>query len=308
MTRPNLINAETLCCIARLGTFQAAAEHLFTTQPAVSARMKELEQALGTKLFHRRGRGLELTMEARRFVERVEPLLRAVEGVFTEANTQNMGGTVRVGLGDISMTWFAGIVSDLRKTLPRIAYEVEMDLAGNLRQRLEAGKLDMMIMAGRLNDEHLVCEPIGSTRMLWVVSAGMMRDEKGNRRTAEYIMRNSTLWTVPRTSAFYTEGLRRARRMGVNLDNICTCNRIAGMIQMVEQGSGFARLPEIMVQDQLRRGELVILDPKLPVSNLEFTIAYHRDDDQPIVRLVTQAAQRMGRRALEASQKSGGTQ
>lgn len=96
--------------------------------------------------------------------------------------------------------------------------------------------------------------------------------------------------------------------MGVNLDNICTCNRIAGMIQMVEQGSGFARLPEIMVQDQLRRGELVILDPKLPVSNLEFTIAYHRDDDQPIVRLVTQAAQRMGRRALEASQKSGGTQ
>ena len=47
MARLNLVNAETLCWIARLGTFTAAAERLFTTQSAVSARMRELEQSLG---------------------------------------------------------------------------------------------------------------------------------------------------------------------------------------------------------------------------------------------------------------------
>ena len=47
MRRLSLTNLETLCWIARLGTFTAAAERLNTTQPAVSNRVKELEQAIG---------------------------------------------------------------------------------------------------------------------------------------------------------------------------------------------------------------------------------------------------------------------
>jgi len=38
---------ETLCWIARLGSFTAAAERLNTTQPAISKRVKELEEAIG---------------------------------------------------------------------------------------------------------------------------------------------------------------------------------------------------------------------------------------------------------------------
>src|SRR3546814_18720347 len=47
---------ETLLWIARLGTFAAAAERLNTTQPAISARVGELENHLGTVLFRREGR------------------------------------------------------------------------------------------------------------------------------------------------------------------------------------------------------------------------------------------------------------
>src|SRR3546814_14165126 len=45
---------ETLLWIARLGTFAAAAERLNTTQPAISARVRELENHLGTVLFRDR--------------------------------------------------------------------------------------------------------------------------------------------------------------------------------------------------------------------------------------------------------------
>ena len=47
---------ETLLWIARLGTFAAAAARLNTTQPAISARVRELESHLGTALFRREGR------------------------------------------------------------------------------------------------------------------------------------------------------------------------------------------------------------------------------------------------------------
>ena len=53
MRRLSLVNLETLCWIARLGTFTAAAQRLNTTQPAVSKRVRELEQALRVQLFRR---------------------------------------------------------------------------------------------------------------------------------------------------------------------------------------------------------------------------------------------------------------
>ena len=147
MPRPNLVNAETLCMIAKLGSFRAAAERLYTSQPAVSARMRELEQSLGFALFEKRGRRLELTVPARRFVERVEPLLLAVEDAFTDAEAvTNAAGTVRIGMGVISMTWFSRVVPELRRALPRVSYEIELDLAVKLQEHLASGALDELTL------------------------------------------------------------------------------------------------------------------------------------------------------------------
>ena len=65
MSRPTMSQLETLCWIARLGTFTAAAERVHTTQSAVSARMRELETALGVEVFHHLGRRAELTVGGR---------------------------------------------------------------------------------------------------------------------------------------------------------------------------------------------------------------------------------------------------
>ena len=47
--------------VADTGSFSAAAERLFLTQPAVSKRIAQLEQQLGTRLFDRVGRRIRLT-------------------------------------------------------------------------------------------------------------------------------------------------------------------------------------------------------------------------------------------------------
>ena len=75
MSRVTIVNLETLCWIARLGSFTAAAERLNTTQPAISKRVKDLEDGLGVSLFHRQGRRMELTIQGRDLVQRAQPLL-----------------------------------------------------------------------------------------------------------------------------------------------------------------------------------------------------------------------------------------
>ena len=58
MRKLAIYHLETLAWIARLGTFRAAAERLNTTQPAISARVREIESQLGIEIFRREGRGV----------------------------------------------------------------------------------------------------------------------------------------------------------------------------------------------------------------------------------------------------------
>jgi len=69
---------------ARHLNFTHAAEEMHVTHGAVSQRIKRLEEDLGTPLFRRSGRGMLLTDEGRRLLERV----RAAIGEITEGVEQ----------------------------------------------------------------------------------------------------------------------------------------------------------------------------------------------------------------------------
>lgn len=50
-----------LCTVVDMGGVHRAAEHLFVSQPVVSAHLRSLQERLGAELFYRDGRGLRLT-------------------------------------------------------------------------------------------------------------------------------------------------------------------------------------------------------------------------------------------------------
>ena len=76
---PPLRNLRAFCAAARQGSFKFAADELCLTPSAVSHQMKELEAALGLRLFERKTRSLELTTAGLRLLEEVEPLLEALD-------------------------------------------------------------------------------------------------------------------------------------------------------------------------------------------------------------------------------------
>ena len=63
---PPLKNLRAFCAAARQGSFKFAADELCLTPSAVSHQMKELEAALGLRLFERKTRSLELTSAGHR--------------------------------------------------------------------------------------------------------------------------------------------------------------------------------------------------------------------------------------------------
>lgn len=63
------VQIECFLCVAKHLNFSKAAEYLYISQPVLSRRIARLEQELGTELFDRGGRSLELTEDGKRFQE-----------------------------------------------------------------------------------------------------------------------------------------------------------------------------------------------------------------------------------------------
>lgn len=291
MRKPNLVHLETLCWIARLGTFTAAADRLHIAQSAVSARIKALERALGAAIFQHRGQRAELTAEGRQIVRRSELLLQEADRFYGEVGElQNAAGVIRLGLGDLSMTWFADLMVHLQRELPRLSYEIDLDLAINLRHKLEHGDLDLVVLTGRLQDAHLITAPLAATRFVWVMSPALQHRDR-RKATRDELLTNNRLWCAPRPSSIHTLAIESLRAVGANLENVNTCNRLPGMVELVLRGNGLGLVPEPLVAEKLRKQELIRV-PGLPAIPMDLSIACLQGQAQPIIRHIMDAAVR----------------
>jgi LysR family glycine cleavage system transcriptional activator len=78
---PPLIAARSFEAAARHGSFQRAAQELHVTPTAISHQVKRLEEYLGTQLFVRKNRTVDLTEDGRALAARLDELFSALEDV-----------------------------------------------------------------------------------------------------------------------------------------------------------------------------------------------------------------------------------
>ncbi|WP_257884778.1 LysR family transcriptional regulator [Variovorax sp. RO1] len=81
MLRITFRQLEAFHWAATLGSVNAAARHLFVSQPAITARVRELEGILGHALFARSQQGVQLTPTGVELFQHVQQLLEAGEEV-----------------------------------------------------------------------------------------------------------------------------------------------------------------------------------------------------------------------------------
>lgn len=291
MARVTLVNLETLCCIAKLGTFAAAAEKMHASQPAISARIRDMETAMGVELFRRQGRRMELTQQGRELVDMVEPLLHRLHGaVGAIDNAAAMTGTVRIGAGEFAaLSWFPAFMSRLRERMPRVTWHVDVDLTASMADKLKAGKLDVALLAGPLVAPDIRTASVGRVSMTWVGAPGLLDGELANASPKD-LLQSQAIWSLTPPSASHTMTQSSLGELGVVPEAISTCNHTVALIAIVVAGAGVALVPEILVRGHLAKSELVRLLPDVPSAELEFVIAWHGAAEQPTVRAVVDLA------------------
>jgi DNA-binding transcriptional LysR family regulator len=273
--------------ITRLGSFAAAAEKLHTTQSAVSARIKELEESLGVTLFNRVHGGIALTTAGRALVPLAEEAL-AISATIKSAigSKTKLSGMLRIGVGEIvALTWFPTMLTRLSSTYPAIEVELVIDLTVNLNRMLIDGQLDTAFVVDA-SSPHVIGQSVGRTPIRWMASpaVGLRGDADADQLAKQPII------TLSRDSHLHGQILNWFDRRGLRPKLIHGCNSVTAMISLTRTGCGIGVLPVALVEGELNRKELAILDLAPPVDHYEFFVVRDRRVTDPTILLISELA------------------
>jgi LysR family carnitine catabolism transcriptional activator len=103
MIYPSLTKLRSFAAVAASGSFRKASAKLNLSQPALSAHIRGLEEALGAPLFHRTTRTVRLTSDGERFLVRTRRALDEIESGMLELRDRVESQRGRVTIACVPM-------------------------------------------------------------------------------------------------------------------------------------------------------------------------------------------------------------
>ncbi|KAA0017194.1 LysR family transcriptional regulator [Salinicola corii] len=110
-----------LVAVADRGSIRAAARHIGRSESAVSHLLKDLERRLGRTLLERKGRGIELTPLALRYVSRLREPFQHIDQATTEFVAEPLTHHVVLTLPPVLATlWLVPAITAFEQALPEV--------------------------------------------------------------------------------------------------------------------------------------------------------------------------------------------
>lgn len=278
---------ETFLYSARLRSFNAAAVQLHTTQSAVSKRVAELEQQMGSPLLLRSARGLHLTQTGRRLL----PLAEQAQALWTRIDQEFAAGEIlrgsfRVGVTElIALTWLTHLIQRAQEEHPDVTLEPVVDAGVRLFDRLAAQQIDVCIMPGTFWGSDYTTVKVGQVEELWVVSPRLQvpRALKPHEFADYPVIEEST---GASKKMFYEEW--RARQ-GYRFGKVLHTNSTTLLRDLTVRGFGISQLSREYVGEDLKAGRLrVVRTEKLP--SMVYSAVYRTDTATPALRRIVELA------------------
>ncbi len=277
-----LAHIEGFLEVARRGNLSRAAEAIFVSQPALTARLHALERELGEPLFVRTRRGMRLTDAGRAFLPYAERAVRALregEVALREARSASAGRLVLGAAPAVSTYWLPGVLQRFASAHPGIEVAVRTGHSEDMLQLLLRDEVQLAIVRSlrhpeidsiRLYEEELVLvvapgHPFTSRRSVSVAEVG------GDR-----------LILFDRTSSYTELTHTMFLRAGVTPREVMELDNIEAAKKMVEQRLGVALLPRTAVAREAAAGSLRLVPVRDGQAVKMAIVALRRRDAGPL--------------------------
>ncbi len=277
--------------VAKLGHLTRAAEELATSQSAVSAQIRQLEERIGQSLFAREGRRLILTDTGQLVVAYADNIFGLGQEMLGRLQGRSAGVT-RLRVGSVATlsrnyqeNWIRPALAD-----PALVLTLESGLLEGLLARLMQHQLDVVLANETVPadpDRPLHCRFLGSQSISLVGPASKWVSQ--SLRIPEDL--DGVDIALP--------GQRHALR--AQFDALCATAGVSprlraevddmAMLRLIARDSGWlAVLPEVVVQDELRTGILVVVGHSTALQERFYAITTpHRHRIEVLEQLLARA-------------------
>jgi LysR family hydrogen peroxide-inducible transcriptional activator len=234
------------CAVARSGSFTKAASLEGIAQPSLSEQISRLEQSLGSKLFDRLGRGVQLTEAGRALLPEAQNILRQVNGARTKVESLRQGVAGRLVIGcipTITPYFLAPNLPDFAESFPDVELRLIEETTPALVEMLQGGDIDLAVISPPVTNPDMVCSDLFREPILVAinpdhplarersVSLSRLKDEKLLLLKEGHCFRDNALTVCSRSRAMF--------------GNTFETNQFSSILSLVAAGFGVSLVPRM---------------------------------------------------------------
>lgn len=270
--------------------FGRAAARLHLAQPALSQQIRQLERELGSPLFARSTRRVELTEAGLLLQSRARAILALVERAADEQAQLSAGrlGTVGIGfIGTATYDVLPGVARRLRAGLP----DLRLDLRGEmLTPELVAAvldhSLDVALVRPPADSAGLHVVPLREERLVAALRADDPRARAAEIDLAQLAAEPFIAHPARQLSAMHQSLLDTCRAAGFEPREIIEVRETSTLVTFVAAGLGVALVPESV--RSLGIDGVAYLPLTLPSATIDLVMVTREAETTPGVRRVAE--------------------
>ncbi|MGB0901516.1 LysR family transcriptional regulator [Halocynthiibacter sp.] len=269
-----------------LGGVRKASVALHLTQPAITARIKNLEESLSCELFDRTASGMNLTKRGELLISYAEQFEHLSELVQKDLiDPAGIERHLRLGVSEtIAQCWLPELISRLHALYPKLEIEFNVDISINLRAGLLNREIDLAILLGPISDYSVENVELPGFELSWYAAADAPQDAVEIGYLSRPVL----------TYARHTRPFRELKEMlferagpGVSL---FPSSSLSACFRLVEADLGVAVLPKALGKEYVNDGRIREFNPGWVPQPLQFSASYLGEPKSHMVETAAKTA------------------
>ncbi|MEZ2458381.1 LysR family transcriptional regulator [Salinicoccus roseus] len=265
--------------IATEGQITKAAKKLHIAQPPLSQSLKNLEQSIGTPLFDRNGKRMELTEAGKTLYQRCETIFEFFEETLLEVQDtgEGMRGKLSIGCVKSAFSHIPGKMKRFGENYPDITFELKEGDSASLADDLKNRRIDFAVIRLPLELDEFHHKHLPTEDYVAVLPDEWLVEGDDNTIGME-LLSALPLLLLRRTSGRgqYELILDQVKNYNASPKVVTMCPDVDMILELVSEGVGAAIIPELAYQKH-NPGKVKMMKIKEDILHSESAVIWLKD-------------------------------
>lgn len=273
--------------VARCGNISRAAKELYISQPAISKAIGKLEESLGTRLFLRNSRGVQLTPEGNVLFQHVAAAFDSLSRGEKELKRIHDFhiGQLKIGVSNTLCKYvLLPYLKSFVEKYPHVNITIESQSTAHTLEMLEARKIDIGLVAEPRARRGLNFTPVMEIHDGFVCTPAYMENLTLREGPAPDIFKTGNIMLLDRSNMSRKHLDTYLSDRDIEVNQLLEVTDMALLIEFARIGLGIACVILDFVSDDLKNGTLMEVPLDAPVPRRVIGFACPPQDQSQTLR------------------------